>query len=541
MKKFLFVGILPAHQNAESTYLLSSYVLKAYLEKYYCGSQEIMMSVLTFSSSEGTSKVYDKILEIKPDYIGYSCYLWNIEIILDVIERIKNKIKTICILGGPEISLDSVQNLSDPAIADFYVLGEGERKLLNLLYYINGKNNNTSNLPNGIICWDGKKLLYKKDNSFIQNLDEIPSIYLSNALENSKYVGKTAFIETQRGCPWKCKYCVYSKNLPTLTYYSLQRIFEEIDYLIYESKIKYLRIFDSTFTFNIERSKDILKHLFEIKKHIDFRIPLIFVEYNYQTVDEEFIQLISNLKYRKKIDNLNNMIPRDFIQRDDMMISGNKKMNEGGFFQDYSVVSSVGVQSFCEESLKAVRRAKNNIQQFSNFMKIVKKHNILLKIDIMLGLPFETFESYFKGLDFIVPLFQNTDHILNIHPLQILPGSALSKESEKYGLQYFHEGEHYTFATSSFPKDNLAYATKMSAILFRVVNSPLRERFIESKNRLNVSVLDLLERIYSSYKSFKCFKETKLIQNDYLDERYWNEEVYRDISSQWLINFFNEI
>jgi len=542
MKTFLFLSILPAHQSAENTYLLSSYLLKAYLEKYYHGSQEMSIGVLTFSSSDDESTICDKIVEVNPDYIGYSTYLWNIEIILKVVKMVSGKISPIHILGGPEISFNRVQKLSNPAIADYYVLGEGERKLLDLLNYVQEKSEGSSaNLPKGIICSEDDKLQYEEDTSFIQNLDEIPSIYLNSALEKRKYKGKTAFLETQRGCMWKCKYCLYSKTLPTLSYYSLQRIFEELDYLICEVKIKYLRTFDAMFTFNLERSKNILNHLIEIKNRSDVRLPLIFLEYNYQTVDEEFSKLLSALKYRDTIDNLNNLTPIDCLQRDDMMISGNRDLDEGGFFRDYTVVSSVGVQSFCKEALKAVGRPINNIKLFSKFMDIARTYNNLLKIDVMLGLPFETFDSYFKGLDFLVPLFQNTDHLLNIHPLQVLPGSVLAEESEKYGLQYYREGEHYTFETSSFPKDELAYATKLSGVLFRVVNSPLRGRFMEEKERSGDSVLELLERIYASYKSCEEFKETKLIQTAYLDERYWNVEIYRDLSSQWLLNFFQAV
>ena len=62
-----------------------------------------------------TSRIYDKRPNYehrrrpyskKPDVIGFSCYIWNIEETIKVIEMLKKIIQILSILGGPEVTYD---------------------------------------------------------------------------------------------------------------------------------------------------------------------------------------------------------------------------------------------------------------------------------------------------------------------------------------------------------------------------------------------------------------------------------------------------
>lgn len=519
-------------QETIARYLLSSYVLKAYLNKFFIGKNNIYINILNFSTNTSIPKICERIIKDNPDCIGYSCYIWNVEKIFKIIENLKckNKLKAIHILGGPEISLSRVNSLLGLTLGDYFVIGEGERKLFNLIRYLKAKNNNFDiEFPKGVTYWNNNKLNYIEDTNRIVNLDEIPSIYLSGVIEDRLYARQQAFLETQRGCCYKCKYCVYHKNLSSICYYSQKRIFDELDYLIVKKRISALRIFDAIFTSDLKRAKKIVQHLLKLKNIKDVQLPWIYWEFTYRKIDEEFIKLIASLKYCEKILNSDKIPILDRPQHYSDMV------------KNYTVINSVGVESFCGQALKVIGRAKIDRRKFDEFMNITREYNIVLKLDLILGLPFETFDSYFEGLKFFLPYFRNTDHILNIHRLQILPGSDLESLCETYRIKYSWKAPHLVFSTYSFSEEELIYASKLSAVLFRIVNSPLRSRLFEAKDRISGTFLQLLERIFNGITASRKLKKIQLIQNDCVDDIYWNDDIYREIPSQWLIDFLEGI
>ena len=62
-------------------YLLSSYILKAYLKTHY-NSNDLTIEVLNFSTESTAVKVCEELIDRRADIIGYSCYTWNIEKVL---------------------------------------------------------------------------------------------------------------------------------------------------------------------------------------------------------------------------------------------------------------------------------------------------------------------------------------------------------------------------------------------------------------------------------------------------------------------------
>jgi len=523
--KLILINLYPKETMAR--YLLSSYVLKAYLNEFFKGEDDLSVDILNFSVEIDILKICEEIIKVKPDCIGYSCYIWNIEEILNIAKSLKNKLDSVHIFGGPEISLDRILSLPDPSLADYYVIGEGERKLLHLIYFLEAKSKGLdAEFPKGVVYWNNNKINYIEDIDKITNLDEIPSVYLSGVLDDRLYARQQAFMETQRGCRFKCKFCVYNKNLSSISYYSLQRIFDELNYLITKKQIMALRIFDAIFTSDLNRAKEIVKYLLDLKTGKGIRLPWIYWEFRYDNIDEEFIKLTALLRYREKILNTDDTHPL------------NRPQHYSDMLKNYTVINSIGIESFSKQVLNAVGRPSINIEKFNVFMNMVREYNIVLKIDLILGLPLETFDSYFEGLEFLLPYFKNTDHILNIHRLQILPGCDLEGLCDTYGMKYLQNAPHLVISTRSFPEQELNYASKLNAVLFRILNSPLRRHFFDTKERTGESLYRFIENILNEITASEEFKKTKLVQNDYVDDVYWNDEIYREIPYQWFIDFF---
>jgi radical SAM superfamily enzyme YgiQ (UPF0313 family) len=520
--RLTLVNLYPSDTLAR--YLLSSYLLKAYLAKSPAGTAGLSVEVLNFNEKAEVPH----IIENRPDCVGYSCYTWNIKKIFDVIRTLKGRINVTHVLGGPEISLNMIKSLPTPPPGDYYVVGEGEKKFAGLVSYLRNTDKNPgADLPAGIAHWENGRLDYRENNEVITNLDEIPSIYLTGAIDDSLYTRQQALLETQRGCRYRCRYCVYHKNLSSISYYSEKRVYEELEHLIVEKQVMALRILDAVFTSDLPRAKRITQFLPELKNR-GVRLPWIYWEFSYRDVDEEFMSLMASLKYRERILNTEEVPPLDRPQL------------YSDLLKDYTVINSIGVESFYGQSLKAVGRPGINPEKFDAFMKMAREYNIVLKVDLILGLPYETFDSYFRGLESFIPYFKDNDHILNIHLLSILPGSDLEDLCEKYDIKYSPEAPRLISSTNGFSEEELKRALKLSAVLFRALNSPLRKQFFDLKEHAGGSFLELLERILKAICASPALAKTRLVRGDNVDDDYWNGDIFREIPSQWLIDFFEK-
>jgi hypothetical protein len=73
--------------------------------------------------------------------------------------------------------------------------------------------------------------------------------------------------------------------------------------------------------------------------------------------------------------------------------------------------------------------------------------------------------------------------------------------------------------------------------LFRLFNSPMRQHFFTAKERRGIFLLEILQEILDRITESEQFKAIRLMQDDIVDDDYWNEDIYREIPSQWLVDF----
>jgi hypothetical protein len=514
--KLLLVNVYPSQTIAR--YLTSSYVLQSYLRKTF-SEDSLDIHIVNFNNQANIEKIVKKVRNYSPDIVGYSCYLWNIEKVFELQTSIKNKFRTIHLMGGPDISVKKIVEDTRFKEIDYFIIGEGEQVLKAFVEYQMDSIN--CQIPEGVATWNDGKLSYIPSKDRLSHLDDIPSIYLENTLEDNLYNKQQAFLETQRGCVFKCKYCVYHKDLPQISYYSLDRIKEELDLLICEKEIRALRILDAIFTSDIERAKEIVRHLLLLKETHSLSLPWIYWEFMYFNIDEEFLSLVSKLKDTSLIANSSRVVAEDRPQHYTQMLEG------------YRVINCIGIQSLNPNSMRAIQRPVVSVKNFTDFMGRVNHYNVVLKIDIILGLPHETFASYFEGLEKLIPLLQNTDHILNIHRLQILPGSDLEKECDALEVTYLDRAPYMVVKTPSFSGIEFKSAAQLTAILFRLLNSPLRPQFYETYTQ--GSLLSLLRNILDMLSAQPTFGNIHLLTDETITETYWDYDVFKEIPSHWLV------
>ncbi|MGL4483439.1 MAG: B12-binding domain-containing radical SAM protein, partial [Anaerovoracaceae bacterium] len=167
--------------------------------------------------------ISDMVIKNKPDVVAFPCYVWNYSAVVEISSSIKHHLpQTIIVWGGPEIQLDDIkENKFAKSPADYLVYGEGEVPFTLLLRHLLGREELNS-LPRVAYRSNAKNVWELNDinDPNIIDLATAPSAYLSGGVSDSilKNHNITAIVETQRGCNFKCAYCLYHKNFTHIRY-----------------------------------------------------------------------------------------------------------------------------------------------------------------------------------------------------------------------------------------------------------------------------------------------------------------------------------
>jgi radical SAM superfamily enzyme YgiQ (UPF0313 family) len=184
------------------------------------------------------------INESPPDVLALSNYAWCHRVSLEMFRMLRSiNLNSITIWGGPNFpqDLDSQEQFlkSFPEV-DVYVPIEGEIGFSNAVSRML-EANSSEELKKKIhsvpidgclnISIDGK-LQYGNPTYRLENLDDVPSPYLTGLLDQF-FDGKLSpMLQTNRGCPFSCSYCVDGSDMVTkVNKFSLERIKDEINYI----------------------------------------------------------------------------------------------------------------------------------------------------------------------------------------------------------------------------------------------------------------------------------------------------------------------
>jgi len=337
-----------------------------------------------FTIKDKTKEIVKKITEYNPDYLGFSCYIWNIEQIKEILSMLDLP-KTTIILGGPEVSYDSEYLLEDYPV-DYIIKGEGEIVFNQLINHLK-TNESIDHLSN--ISYVNNNILIKKPITEIKDLDIIKQPYfLKEDIENLP--NKIAYIETSRGCPYKCSYCLSSLE-KKLRFFDMEEVKKSILYLM-QNNVKTFKFLDRTFNAN--------------KKTLDL-FDFIINNHYPNTVFQ--FEITGDILDPKIIDYLNNFAPKNLFRFE------------------------IGIQSTNENTNKLVNRIQDTEKLFNNII-LIQNHNVIdLHLDLIAGLPKEDKESFRKTF--------NDVYSLNVKELQLgflkmLRGTKIRSEYELYQYKF---------------------------------------------------------------------------------------------------------
>lgn len=205
---------------------LAVYYLKAY-------SKRDDIEIVDTNINVDTDKIVDKILKTAPSIVGFSCYIFNIEKVIEIAKKLRQASKCKIFFGGPEASFENDYLLE---FADQIIEGAGEQAFVDLL------NGNTDKKIKGVTI--SNPLYY--------------SPYTEEYFRNSK--GKIAYFEASRGCPFSCNYCMSAKD--KLLLFDIDLVKKEL-LKFKNSGIKILKFVDRTFNAKAGFTNEILEFLIE--------------------------------------------------------------------------------------------------------------------------------------------------------------------------------------------------------------------------------------------------------------------------------------
>ena len=330
------------------------------------------------------SLITKKILEKKPEIVGFSVFVWNSKILQMVSQNLKNH-NVFTFAGGPEIT-------SHPQVFKVFdktVCGEGEAKVPAVVY---------------------EKITGQKVEIDKIDYENLSSCYLDGTLDVCDYEG--ALWELARGCPFKCSYCYESKGEKTVRKFPMARIEKELD-LFAQKKVPQVFVLDPTYNADKTRAIQLLKMIKE--KTPD---TFYYFEARAEFIDKEL----------------------------------------ASYFAKIPCALQIGLQTADENVARIVNRPFN-LKNFTKKINILNETGIVFGLDVIYGLPGDTFAGFKNTVNYAVSLYPNN---LEIFCLSVLPGTTIFDDAEKLHLSFDKEPPYHVLHTDKFSAEDLQNARKIA-------------------------------------------------------------------------------
>ncbi len=445
---------------------LSPWCLAGGLNKY---APNVEYEIIEATINEKITDIFQRLPLEGSDLIGFCTYIWNKNTVLELCNLIKNKYNynVKIVLGGPEVSYNAEEILKDKNI-DYVISGEGE-------------------LPFADLCLGRKEeeikgLCYRKENNIVVSepyisCDEPPPPYVDEYFKCLN--GRIAYIETSRGCPYRCAFCL-SGQCQGVRFFDLEESKKRIEKLA-NSGTKTVKFIDRTFNADKKRAKEIFKYIIDNYYQKLGGSVCFHFEIEGELIDDETIEIL-----RKA--------PAGAIQFE------------------------IGIQSFNEKTLESINR-KTNLEKLSkNVQALVSLGNIHIHIDLIAGLPYEDLKSFEESFNKAYAL---DAQMLQFGFLKMLHGSELRKRAEEYMCEYNCNPPYQIASTAWLSKEDISIMHTCEDVFDKMYNS---QRF----KRTCRYIASVLSNPFKMYMDFGVYLKDK--KTNSLDELTY--EIYKYFSSK---------
>lgn len=390
--------------------------------KAYC-DERIVPIVAEGTVNEPEDRIVDRLITLKPDVIGFCCYIWNIDRVKSVAKKISQTSDAVIVFGGPEVSYNASQVLAECSFVSAVLSGEGEEPFAFLCSAIFSGGDISS--VSGVCCrQDGKMHMAEP---FVSGKEPV-SPYCKDYFDTLR--GRIAYIETSRGCPFSCAFCL-SGRCGSLIFFDTERVKREILALA-NSGTQTVKFIDRTFNAKPSRANEIISYI--IEKRASGEIPegvCFHFEIDGGTLREDTLNLLCSAPT--------------------------------GLFQ-----LEVGLQSFNPETLKAVNRNPDTTRLTAIIKRLLSAGNMHIHVDLIAGLPKEDLASFAKSFD---TLYGMKPHMLQLGFLKLLHGSKLRDEAADFSCVYDDDAPYEVIQTDCLSEFDMKIIHDAENALDRLYNS----------------------------------------------------------------------
>ena len=106
----------------------------------------------------------------------------------------------------------------------------------------------------------------------------------------------------------------------------------------------------------------------------------------------------------------------------------------------------------------------------------------------------------------------------------------------QYQINYSRSAPHIVYSTNALSKADINLGLKLSAVLSRIVNSPMRSLFFKVWSHSGENLRSIIEKIYGRICESEELAKSRLVQDESLYDSYWNDEIYREIPTKFVDN-----
>lgn len=416
---------------------LAVYSLRAFAGRYRESTE-----VAEYTINQQLDEILMDLYRRKPDVLCFSCYLWNIVYVEQLIRELPKILPDLEIwLGGPEVSYHAEEVLERFPEVRGIMRGEGEETFLELLEYYRGEKRSLS-LINGITYRTVETGVPAVECKVVENpwrtvldLSRVPFVY--EHIED--FENKIIYYESSRGCPFSCSYCLSSID-KCLRFRSLELVKKELQFFI-DHEVTQVKFVDRTFNCKHDHAMTIWTYLAEHdrgKTNFHFEVAA-------DLLNEEELQLIGSMR--------------------------------PGLIQ-----LEIGVQSTNEKTIHEIRRTMNYEKVRSAVKQIHAAGNIHQHLDLIAGLPFEDYDSFHRSFCDVYALRPEQ---LQLGFLKVLKGSYMEEKAADYKLICQDRPPYEVLSTKWLPYSDVIRLKKIEEMVEVYYNS-----------RQFANTLELLEQAF---------------------------------------------
>ena len=414
---------------------------------------EIQIDLGEYTINHQMDQILQDIYRRKPDVVGFSCYIWNIVYVKELIHDLKKVLPQVRIwLGGPEASYDAVHLMDELPEVELIMQGEGEETFTRLVEACEcGTEVCFSEIP-GIVLrrFDGTIEVHRP--APLMNLDDIPFSYGDlSGLEH-----RIIYYESSRGCPFSCSYCLSSID-KKVRFRSLSLVTKELQFFL-DRKVPQVKFVDRTFNCKKSHSMAIWQYL---------------------------------LEHDNGITNFHFEISSDLLDDDELALM--KQMRPG------LIQLEIGVQTTNPVVVKEIRRTMDLDKVARRVAQVNAFGNIHQHLDLIAGLPYEDIESFHRSFN---DVYKMEPEQLQLGFLKVLKGSHMKEMTEEYGIVHKELEPYEVLGTRWLPYEDI--------LRLKIVENMVETYYNSGQFQNTIACVEsLFEDGFTLYEKLGLFYEKK--------------------------------